>query len=101
MNRRRLSSAGVGPWRLDSSSDSSRRRACGDYVNFTGWPFLIDSLATGVFARIDHLLALLDRHFHRFFTQDMFAGFSRLEGMLGMESVGSDDIDDIDVRIVG
>src|SRR5207245_2445425 len=58
-------------------------------------------LATGVFARIDHPLALLDRYFHRFFTQDMFAGFSRLEGMLGMESVVSDDIDHIDVGIVG
>src|SRR2546425_596118 len=30
----------------------------------------------------------------------MFARFGRHDGMLGMERVGSDDIDDIDVRII-
>jgi hypothetical protein len=54
----------------------------------------------GRLAGVDHLLALLHGDFHRFFAQDMLVRLGRLEGQLGMERVGRDDINHVDVRVV-
>jgi hypothetical protein len=51
-------------------------------------------------ARVYHLPAFLRRHFHWLFAQNMLARLGSLDGMLGVQPVGRDHIDDIDVGIV-
>ena len=50
--------------------------------------------------RADDLIRLSHRHRKRFFTDHMFSRPSGPHTMLGVEGVGSDDVDDIDVRII-
>ena len=63
-------------------------------------PVADGELPPGFFARINHLLAFFRRHLHRLFAQDMFARLRRLDRVFGMQRVGRDDIDDINVGIV-
>src|SRR6185437_13212405 len=52
-------------------------------------------------AGVDHLPALLDRRLHGFLADDVLAGGRRLECLVGVLGVGRDDVDDIDVPVVG
>ncbi len=52
-------------------------------------------------ARIDHPLALFYRHFHRLFAEHMLSCFGGEDGLLAVQGVGSHDIDNVDVVVVG
>jgi hypothetical protein len=56
--------------------------------------------AIGSLAGVDHLLAFFDGNFHRLFAQDMFAGLGRLDGVLGVQGIGRNDINNINIRVV-
>ena len=56
---------------------------------------------TGLARRINHGLTILRRGCHRFFTHHMLARFCRCDGVSGVKTVGSDDMNDVNIPIVG
>ena len=57
-------------------------------------------MTAGLLARVDHLLTFPSGDLHRFFTEHVFASLGRLDGMLGMEGIGSNDIYHVNIRII-
>jgi hypothetical protein len=57
-------------------------------------------LAVGGLARIDHLLAALRRDLHRLLAEHVLAGFGGGERLLEVQSIRSDDVNDVDVRVI-
>ena len=58
-------------------------------------------LAAGLARGGVHALAFGDAHGHRLLAQDVLAGFQRADRVFGVHAVRKDDVDGVDVAVVG
>src|SRR5437016_11454292 len=58
-------------------------------------------MAFGLLASSNHLFAFFDRYFHRLLAKHVLPGLRGAHGEFGVTGVRGDDVDNIDVRVVG